>query len=93
MAYHAGTQERRFIDVYSDQVDEIQRNLYEYIKLLRSSGANLPNTSQAQQVRSDLIVTTIDGYPWMPPVLDDVEQKKDELETLLRQYMNMHYSK
>jgi hypothetical protein len=92
MAVFAGIRERRFIDIYSDQVDEIQRHLFEYIKLLLSSTPIQTDTTCTQRARPDLIITTKDGYPWIPPVLDDVEQKKDELETLLRQYLNMHYS-
>lgn len=92
MSTLAGGHQRRFIDIYSDQVDELQRHLFEYIKLLRLSTLNQPETSNTPRARPDLMITTKDGYLWMPPLLDDVEQKKDELETLLRQYMNMHYS-
>jgi hypothetical protein len=92
MAVFAGICERRFIDIHSDKVDEIQRHLFEYIKLLRSSTPIPTDTTCTGRARPDLIITTKDRYPWIPPVLDDVEQKKDELEMLLRQYLNMHYS-
>lgn len=92
MSALAGSNERRFVDIYTDQVDEIQRKLFEYIKLLRPSSTNQPISSAVPRARPDLEITTKEGYPWMPPVVDDIEQKKDELEKILRQYLNTHYS-
>lgn len=92
MAKFAGHRERRFIDIYSDQADEMQRNLFEYIKLLRMSTSNPQELSSISRSRTDLIITTKDGYPWMPNEPEDIEQKKDELEILLRTYLNAQYS-
>jgi hypothetical protein len=88
MAANMGSHQRRFIDMYSDQADDIQRKLLEYTKLLQH-----PNELAVPSNRPDLDIQTENGFPLMPPLMENIEQKKDELEELLRRYLNAHYSK
>lgn len=80
---------RRFFDIYEEHVDLIQRKMVEYIKTLQPSAKE-----QQKKSRPDLIISTKEGYPWMPqpPEEEGIEQKKQELETLIRTYLNFHYS-
>ena len=87
MAGNMGSSGPRFFDTYENEVDIIQRKMVEYIKMLQPSATSQPNLS-----RPDLRITTKDGYPWLPPTIDGTDQKKEELEKLLRAYMNDHYS-
>jgi hypothetical protein len=93
MAGYIGCNNRKFFEIYGDQVETIQRKLVDYIKLLQPSTTNQLISSNIPRPRPDLDISTKDGYPWMPPVGDDIEQKKDELENLLRRYLNDQYSK
>jgi hypothetical protein len=87
MAKHKGSNERRFIDMYESQARDIQRKMFDYIKLLhKPEGANRID-------RPDLVIRTQNGFPVMPDVMDDVVQKKSEIEDLLRRYLNAQYSK
>ena len=87
MAGNIGCSGPRFFDTYENEVNIIQRKMVEYIKMLQPSPTSQPNLT-----RPDLLITTKDGYPWLPPTIDDTDQKKEELEKLLRSYMNDHYS-
>lgn len=88
MAGFIHSKTRRFFDIYEDQVDIIQRKMVEYIKILQPSAMEKSDLS-----RSDLIISTKEGYPWLPSADDEIEQKKEELEKLLRSYLNDQYSK
>ena len=87
MASYIGSNRRRFFDIYEDQVEIIQRKMVEYIKTLQPSASQEPNSS-----RTNLVISTKNGHPWLPPLLDGIEPKKEELEKLLRIYMNAQYS-
>jgi len=87
MANYMGSSGPRFFDTYENEVNIIQRKMVEYIKTLQPS-----STIQQNLSRPDLRITTKDGYPWLPQPVDGIEQKKDELEKLLRAFMNDHYS-
>ena len=87
MAGNMGSSGPRFFDTYENEVNIIQRKMVEYIKMLQPS-----STSQTNLSRPDLLITTKDGYPWLPETIDGTEQKKEELEKLLRAYLNDHYS-
>jgi hypothetical protein len=65
----------------------MQLKLIEYIKSLRPSV-----TEQSENSRPDLVISTKEGFPWMPPVEEGIDQKKVELEKLFRTYLNEHYS-
>ena len=82
-----GSSYRRFFDIYNDHVDGIQRKMVDYIKALQPSAIVHSNTA-----RPDLIISTNNGYPCMPPAADDTVQTKDQLEKLIRNYLNQHYS-
>lgn len=84
-----GSKKRRFVDIHAEQVEGLVRKTIEYIRMLQPSTTS---NNDLQRPRLDLVISTKDGYPWMPPVEDDIEQKKDELEKLSRQYLNDHYS-
>ena len=93
MAGYMGNNECRFIDIYANQVDDIQRKMIEYAKLLQRAMATHPvNDSTNPNRRADMEIQTQAGYPVTPPVIDGVEQRKEELEDLLRRYLNAHYS-
>ncbi|KAF8816598.1 hypothetical protein BYT27DRAFT_7248035 [Phlegmacium glaucopus] len=82
----------RFLDIFEKQVDDIQRKMIDYVKLLKRPSTNQPIIQSAiPRLRSDLDIQTKDGYPLMPPVDDNIELKKEELEDLLRRYLNAHY--
>lgn len=87
MSTYIGMNGRRFFDIYGDLVDGIQRKMIEYIKYLQPTSTIDPSIS-----RPDLLITTKDGYPWLPEPSDGIEQKKGELENLIRTYLNNHYS-
>lgn len=82
-----GSSGPRFFDTYEDEVNVILRKMVEYIKILQPSLTNQPNLT-----RPDLRITTKDGYPWLPQSVDGIDQKKDELEKLLRAFLNDNYS-
>ena len=82
-----GSNQRRFIDMYSDHADDIQRKLLEYTKLLQH-----PTDLAAPSHRPDLDIQTENGFPLIPPLVENIDQKKEELEDLLRRYLNAHYS-
>jgi len=87
MAGHMGSTTRRFFDVHEELVDNVQRKMVEYIKTLQPS-------SNIQQDLSHpvLLLSSKNGYPWLPPTVSDFDGKKDELEKLVRTYLNNHYS-
>lgn len=87
MAGYMGSSYRRFFEVYEDQVIGIQRKMVEYIKNLQSNATN-----QSHMSRPDLLISTRNGYPWMPPLSDDIEQSKAESAKLLRNYLGQQYS-
>lgn len=87
MAGYMGSSGPRFFDTYENEVDIIQRKMVEYIKALQPS-----STIQENLSRPDLRITTKDGYPWLPQSIEGIEQKKEELENLVRAFMNEHYS-
>jgi hypothetical protein len=87
MVGYIGSSNRRFFDIYDDQVEIIQRKLVEYIKTLQPSATDPPKLS-----RLDLLITTKNAYPWLPPLEDGIVQKKEELEKLIWTYLNNHYS-
>jgi hypothetical protein len=93
MAGYMGSNKGRFLDLYDSHVDSLLLKFFEYIKLLQPSSAHLSRSSEVQIARPDLVVSTKDGYPWLPPVNDNHDQIKDELEKLLRKYLIDHYSK
>jgi hypothetical protein len=92
MAANMGSTKRRFLDIFDDEVETLQRKLLEYIKLLQPTVTNLMTASDLPGSRPDLDISTKDGFPWMPALNEDIQQKKDELEKLIRQYLNDHYS-
>ena len=73
--------------MYEDQVIGIQRKMVEHLKNLQSN-----DTNQSHMSRPDLLISTRNGYPWMPPLLDDIEQSKAELGKLIRNYLGQQYS-
>lgn len=83
-----GSKKRKFVDIHGEHVEGLVRKTIEYIKMLQPSTSN----DDLQRPRLDLVISTKDGYPWMPPLEDKIELKKDELEKLSRQYLNDHYS-
>jgi hypothetical protein len=87
MASYMGSNFRKFFHIYEDQVEIIQRKMVEYIKTLQPLASEEPNSS-----RMDLLISTKNGFPWVPPLVDGIEQKKEELEKMLRVYMNAQYS-
>ena len=87
MARFSGNTNRKFFQIYEDEVDKIQHKMIEYIKSFHPSA-----TEQSKKSRPDLIISRKEGFPWMPPVEDGIDQKKLELENLLRAYLNEHYS-
>lgn len=87
MAGHMGSTTRRFFDVYEELVDNVQRKMVEYIKTLQPS-----SNIQEESSRPDLLLSSKNGYPWLPPTVSDFDRKKSELETLVRTYLNNHYS-
>ena len=87
MAGHMGNTTRRFFDVYDELVDNVQHKMVEYIKTLQPSSNIHQNLT-----RPDLLVSSNNGYPWMPPSVGDIDRKKNELEKLVRTYLNNHYS-
>ena len=62
--------------------------MIQYIKALQPSALD-----QTKKPHPDLIISTKDGYPWLPPVKEGVNQTKEELEKLLQTYLNEHYRK
>jgi hypothetical protein len=88
MAKHKGSNERRFIDLYDSQVCDLQRKMFDYLKLLYK-----PTVMAKRIDRPDLVIRTESGFPLMPDSMDDIDQKKLELEDLLRRYLNAQYSK
>ena len=87
MAGHMGSTTRRFFDVYDELVDNVQHKMVEYIKTLQPTSNIHQNLN-----RPDLLVSSNNGYPWMPRLVGDIERKKIELEKLVRTYLNNHYS-
>jgi hypothetical protein len=88
MAKHKGSNERRFIDMYESQARDMQRRMFDYVKLLHKP------TEMAKRIdRPDLVIRTQGGFPLMPDAMDDIDQKKLELEDLLRRYLCAQYSK
>lgn len=93
MAAYMGAHDRRFIDMYTNQVDDIQRKMIEYTKLItRSLGTHAGTELGKPSMRLDLQIQIQSGYPVIPPAGDGVPQTKEELEDLLRRYLNAHYS-
>ena len=88
MASYMHNHQRRFVDMHTDQVQDIQRKLLEYTKLLQQ-----PTEVAIPIDRPDLVIRTHNGLPVMPMALENGEQKKGELEDLIRRYLNAHYSK
>lgn len=92
MAAYVGRNQRRFIDINSEEADLMQRKMFQYLKLLLPSTTIQTETSAFLRPRHDLEITTKDGFPSMPEVNEEIEQKKDNLEKLLRSYLNAQYS-
>lgn len=94
MAADSGCNERRFVDMFPELMRNVQLNLIEYAKLLKreAAGSNLAQPP-LPVAKHKLDIPTEDGFPVMPGPGDIDGLKKDDLEELLRRYLNAHYSK
>lgn len=82
------------MDKFPEEVLKMQRQMIEYLKqVLRPTATHPAAQPPAKELRADLEIKTVDGFPWLSPLLPGIIQTKDELEHLLRRYLNAHYSK
>lgn len=81
------------MDKFRAEVLQMQRQIIEYIKEVIRPITNAPPVpSGATPPRPDLDIKLVDGWPWLPEPLPNVRQTGDELERLIRTYLNTHYS-
>jgi hypothetical protein len=90
----ANGRERRFMDKFPEEVLNMQRKMIEYMKqvIRPASDPNPMQTTEGEVRRPDLDIKMVDGFPFIPPLLPNIHQNKDDLEKLLRRYLNAHYS-
>jgi len=86
--------ERRFMDKFPAEALRIQREIIAYMKQVVRPAANetVIQPSQTKDLRADLDIKIVDDVPCMPQVIHNIPQSKDDLEGLLRRYLNAHYS-
>jgi hypothetical protein len=82
------------MDKSPDKALRIQREILAYMKQVLWPAANdtVLQTTKAKDRQADLDIKTVDEFPCMPPLIDDIPQSKDDLEGLLQCYLNAHYS-
>jgi hypothetical protein len=94
MAADSGRNEKRFVDMFPDLMENIQLKLLDYAKVLKqgAAGSTLAQSGVTPK-KVKLEILTEDGYPLVPRLIDKGDLKKDDLEDLLRRYLNAHYSR
>ena len=93
MAAHAKIHQKRFVDLHSELVHDIQVKLIDYVKLLQHGSTGVPSTQPPKAVEHHKhYLATEDGYPIIPRLPDKDNVKKDELEEIIRRYLSAQYS-
>jgi hypothetical protein len=92
----------KFSELHKDKVDEMKRLLINYVKGLReamfSMNRNTANGEPAAAAATahspdDLEVKiTDDGFPLIPTAVQFDNLRKGELDSILRSYLECHYS-
>ena len=77
--------------MYETEITNLQRKLKDYVKNMEDTSRGRQGTVVETLDRPDLAIKTENGYPVMPPVSDGIDQKKKELEELIRRYLAAHY--
>ena len=72
--------------MYSQEVQFLQRKLADYMKSLQDPIHLAPP-------KTTLDLEMENGFPVMPEFTDPTNLKKDDLENIIRRYLNVHYSK
>jgi hypothetical protein len=82
------------MDKLHEDVLRMQRNIVDYIKqIVRPVAVEHPMpTEKSKERRVDLDIQIVDEFPCMPELIENISQSKDDLEGLLRRYLNAHYS-
>ena len=92
MATHMGVPATPFHKLYEPQVKQMLRLFGEYIKdLHRLKTSAVPVAQGLPDVSQLTIHITPNGFPLLPK-MDGSTPRKIDLESLLRNYLNIHYS-
>jgi hypothetical protein len=85
---------RSFEDTYNDKVKEMTRNLVNYVKSLRDSGADVFGQESGNCTNSQSgpdITMSPDGFPVLLASINQKQFTKRELEDAMRAYLGQHY--
>jgi hypothetical protein len=82
-----------FISRHKDKVNEIKRLLMNYVKELRQWNSTHQPTANVESTTGLQIHLSDYGYPSLPKDIRFDEQRKGDLDKILRSYLACHYSK
>ncbi len=100
-----GVSSSPFVDLHKDKVDEMKRNLMDYVKTLRqqkgedaTGGGESSSLPAGDRLPADTslpngmqVKITGNGFPIVPDVDDWSKLRKKDLELILRTYLGRHY--
>lgn len=82
---------RSFRDKYKDTVDNLKRNVLQYVKQLQEA-AGEREIEEVEQDEAAQIKMTAGGLPILPDQSAWRSRCKKDLEPLIRMYLKQHYS-
>jgi hypothetical protein len=91
MAPNMNVNVRSFRDKYKDTVDNLKRNVLQYVKQLQEA-AGEREIEEVEQDEAAQIKMTAGGLPILPDQSAWRSRCKKDLEPLIRMYLKQHYS-
>jgi len=82
---------RSFRDKFKDTVDNLKRNVLQYVKNLQEA-AGERDIEEGEQDDSAQMKMAASGLPILPEPLAWCSRCKKDLEPLIRMYLKQHYS-
>lgn len=87
-----GAPGQSFADLHRDKINEIKRNLMDYVKGIRQAVQDSAGRPSSPPPNNIEVSITDNGYPVLPSCLHQDNLSKGILTQILRAYLNAHYS-